>query len=145
MMNIRSHRCNTNPIVRHARRGRCECEMVGHLSLRGCWATVNPNGRIGEPKNRAGRLAWSPSHHRGVNNYISMTPIVSNSVLSDPAAGAAHIRIVLSRDPEMKRVPSGENATDSTPPRCPFQGTPTGVPEMASHICTVLSPEPEMM
>jgi len=55
---------------------------------------------------------------------------------------AFQIRIVLSYEPDMIRLPSGENATDSTQPLWP-SSLRTSLPDLASQIWTVLSPEPD--
>jgi hypothetical protein len=43
------------------------------------------------------------------------------------------------------REPSGENATDVTPPVWPSRGSPTAAPVSASQMRTVLSSDPETM
>ena len=50
---------------------------------------------------------------------------------------------VLSRDPDTILSPSGENAIDSTVPRCPPRGDPTLAPVEASQIRIIMSAEPE--
>jgi len=54
-----------------------------------------------------------------------------------------HSRTVESSEPDMMRVPSGENETDKTDLVCPRKGSPNGSPVAASHTRTVKSTEPD--